>query len=73
MAVEDRYSGVFSKKYASNYTFETLDKIFNKEMFKRTITAEDEVVIAKVLNDNYGQILSNKDYINKISRPCNYK
>ena len=67
------FPSVFSKNFANNYTIEILDSIFHKEKFKRTITAEDEIIIAKVLNDNYGQVLTHNDYVNKISRPCNYK
>lgn len=69
----DNYPSVFSKKYANNYTIDILDKIFHKEKFQRNITLEDEIIIAKVLNENYNQILNNNDYVNKISRRCNYK
>ena len=65
-------NAIFSPKYASNYTPENLKGIFHRELFKRIITPEDEIILTKIFNDNFNKIKTQQELQN-IARQLHYK
>ena len=59
--------GIFSVKYANNYTEDDLTNIFNKNKFNFNLSVEIIDYIKYLLNNNYGKIITNEDYNNIFS------